>query len=252
MSIVIASKYQNGVMLMADRQVTRYRIQAVKDSVEKIYSVPGEDILIGGVGTLRELQQIKKISTNIFDVSKKLTERNCIDAVDKITHEFRENGYINPNIVVDDLSSQFLFCDAYNINYVGGDLGVIGNLNYFAIGCGEDLVMGYLNTVFKDKGPEEFTFKEIKEVLEESIKVSCKDSLGIDDNINMLYVTKMPLDLIEDNTINIIDMCEYKTVKKQTIDKSKICVEDCKNCIHNIRFIWDKKRKTVTQMFKRC
>lgn len=30
MSVVIASKYQNGVIMMLDRQVTRYGIQAIK------------------------------------------------------------------------------------------------------------------------------------------------------------------------------------------------------------------------------
>lgn len=251
MSIVIASKYQNGVIMMSDRQVTRYRIQAIKDSVEKIYAVPNTDVLIGGVGILRELQQIKKISGNIFN-NKDLTEKNCIDIVDKITHEFRDKEYINPASVVDNLDSQFLFCDAYNINYISGDLSVIGNLNYFAIGCGEDLVMGYLNTVFKEKSPEDFSFREIQEILEESIRISCKDNLGIDDNIDMLYVTKIPADLVEDTMISIIDMCEYKSVKKQTIDKEKMCTQECDKCIHNIRFIWDKKKKTVTQMFKRC
>lgn len=252
MSIVIASKYQNGVMLMSDRQVTRYGIYALKDSVEKIYSIPNTDFMLGGVGYLRTLQQIKKISKDIFKDESSLTEKSCVEVVDKITNEFRKNGYISPTEIVENLDSQFLFCDGYNINYVGNSLDVIGNLDYFAVGCGEDLVIGYLNTVFKNKKPQEFTFKEIKEILEEAIKVSCKDNLGIDTNINMLYETKMPLDLVEDSTINIVDMCEYKTIKKQTIDKAKMCTEDCKSCIHNIRFIYDKKQKTVVQMFKRC
>ena len=33
-----------------------------------------------------------------------------------------------------NLESCFLFCDGYNINYIGFDLSVINNLDYFAIG----------------------------------------------------------------------------------------------------------------------
>lgn len=134
MSVVIASKYQNGVIMMSDRQVTRYGIQAIKNSVEKIYKVPNTSIIIGGVGTLRDLQQIKKVSENLFNVREELTEKECIEAVDKITIEYRKNLYIEPNEIVKNLESCFLFCDGYNINYIGFDLSVINNLDYFAIG----------------------------------------------------------------------------------------------------------------------
>lgn len=134
MSVVIASKYQNGVIMMSDRQVTRYGIQAIKNSVEKIYKVPNTSIIIGGVGTLRDLQQIKKVSENLFNIKEELTEKECIEAVDKITIEYRKNLYIEPNEIVKNLESCFLFCDGYNINYIGFDLSVINNLDYFAIG----------------------------------------------------------------------------------------------------------------------
>ena len=134
MSVVIASKYQNGVIMMSDRQVTRYGIQAIKNSVEKIYKVPNTSIIIGGVGTLRDLQQIKKVSENLFNIREELTEKECIEAVDKITIEYRKNLYIEPNEIVKSLKSCFLFCDGYNINYIGFDLSVINNLDYFAIG----------------------------------------------------------------------------------------------------------------------
>lgn len=93
MSVVIASKYQNGVIMMSDRQVTRYGIQAIRNSVEKIYKVPNTSIIIGGVGTLRDLQQIKKVSENLFNIREELTEKECIEAVDKITIEYRKNLY---------------------------------------------------------------------------------------------------------------------------------------------------------------
>ena len=250
MSVVIASKFNNGVIMMSDRQVTRYGIVAVKDSVEKIYNVPNTKFIMGGVGRLRTLQQVKKVSESIFTEVESVTEKNCIECLDKLTSEFRKNNYISGTEVLQELDSQFLICDGYNINFVGYDLDVINNLDYYAIGCGEDLVMGYLNTIFKDKNPSKFTYDEIRKILEESIKVSCKDSLGIDDNIDTLTALKNTMDLQSDSKIEVIDMCEWKTVKALKNNRARVCESDCSHCKYNIRFIWDNESETVIQMSK--
>lgn len=111
--------------------------------------------------------------------------------------------------------------------------------------------MGYLNTVFKNKKPETFTYKEITKILKEAIEVSCKDNLGIDDNTNVLYTLKNSYDLVTDTKIEIIDQCEWKTVKVDK-DKFKTCeTVECKDCKYNIRYIWDKEKETVIGMYKR-
>lgn len=250
MSVVIACKFNNGVIMAADRQVTHYG-NKMEDKVNKIMKVEGigASIGFGGVGILRELQQLFKISTNIFNSPgikrTGLTQSECIEALNKITSEFRDNLFIEANQVIQRLYGSFIAADAYNIHYIGGDLAVISNLDYFSIGCGDDLVMGHLNVAFKDKNPSKMKSDEVIQVLKESIQIACKDSCYIDDNIDFIILYKDCRDLVNDNEFEIIDKCEFDVVNKKALKTKKECSNNCKECLHNMRIVFSKKDKTI-------
>lgn len=250
MSVVIASKFNNGVILASDRQVTHYG-NKIEDKVNKITKVEniGTSIGFGGVGILRELQQLFKISSNIFNSTgikrNGLTTYECIEALNKITPEFRENLFIEANQVVKHLYGDFIAADPYNIHYIGGDLAVISDLDYFAVGSGEDLVMGHLNVAFKDKNPEKMKSEEIIQILKDSIQVSCKDVCSIDDNIDFIVLYKDCRDLVSDSEIEIITRCELDVVNKKALKTKKECSNNCKECPHNMRIVFSKKDKTI-------
>lgn len=247
MSVVIACKFNNGTIVASDRQVTMY-MNKVENSVSKTMKIDNKNIIVGGVGLLRDLQNMFNISNSLFeDVMNQLNEKELIRIVhNKLTNIFKEHQYIESNQIL-RMASSFLMVDPYNINLLCGDLSILSNFDYFAIGCGDDLVMGHLNIEFKNKNPKDMDQKDIIKILKESIKVACKDSIGIDDNIDIKICYKHAKDLITDSMFEIIERCEYDILGK---DKPKSeCNKKCKSCIHNLKLIYDKQQKSIQGIF---
>lgn len=229
---------------MSDRQITRYG-SSIKDNINKIQKVEGSNIAIGGVGYLRELQQIFKISRNIFNISDELTQNECIQALGKLTNLYRENYFIEPSQIVDHLLGTFIAIDSYNINVIDSDLAVLSGFEYYAIGSGEDLVMGYLNTEFKDISPSTMDYLEVKKILEDAIKISCKDVCSIDDNLDLIALYKSPNKLVPDSDLEIINKCEYDIINKKVLKTKKVCNGVCKECFHHMKIIYSKASKSI-------
>lgn len=244
MSIVIGCKFNNGVMFASDRQVTSWG-NKLEDQVNKAIKIENQPLLLGGVGYLRELQQIFSISKEWFDDfnMRFLNEKLTIDYVNRLTNIFREKEFIPREAIVSGLRGTFLLADPYEIQVIGGDLSVTGNLDYYAIGCGYELVMGHLNVVFKDKNPEEMDKYEIAKILEDCIKIACKDDIYIDDHIDKITIYKKPMDLVEDKDYEIIEKCEYEILGKSKPRGE--CIKKCKECPHYIRFVYSKKEKIL-------
>lgn len=243
MSVVIACKFNNGVVMAADRQVTRWQ-DKIEDSVNKIKEVGNKNIIIGGVGYLRDLQNMFYISSKLFNDVKELNETELVSTINsKLTNLYRENQFISSTDILNKCNSEFIISDSYNINLLCGDLSVLSGFDYYAIGCGQDLVMGHLNIEFEKKNPNYMDVKDIVKILKNSIKVACKDSTGIDDNVDIIIAYKHSSDLVEDSTFEIIERCEYDVVNKEK-PKSE-CSNKCKDCVHKMRFIYHKKNKTI-------
>ena len=216
-----------------------------ENNVNKIYKIDGANIGIGGVGSLRELQQIFKVAPNIFNINNRLTQEECVYCLGKLTNQFRENFFIEPTQIVKDLYGRFIVVDSYNINVIDSDLAVLSNFDYYAIGAGEDLVMGHLNVAFKSKSPQDLDYLEVKKVLEDCIRISCKDSYSIDGNIDVIALYKDPKELVSDSDLEIINRCEYDIINKKVLKTKKVCNGVCKDCSHNMRIIYSKSSKSI-------
>lgn len=242
MSVVVACKFKNGVVMASDRRVSRY-LEGIDDKINKSMKIENKNMLIGGVGYLKDLQNMFFISNELFKEVIEANEKQLLKALyTKLTPLYRDNMFIEANQVA-KFNSQFIVADPYHINLLSGDLSLIPDFDYYAIGCGEDLVMGHLNVEFKNKKPETMEQKDIIKILKDSIKVACKDSLGIDDNVDIYVAYKHAEDLVSDNSYEVIEKCEYKIVGKEVPKKE--CNGKCKECIHNMRFIWSKNNKTI-------
>lgn len=248
MSVVIALKFNNGVLLASDRQVTRYG-KAIKDQCNKIFQVANSKFAVGGVGTLRESQIMKKIANDLFVGYSELNESNCVSLLNRITPLFRNNLLIESNEIVDSLEGTFIFADAYNINCIGSDLSVLSDLDYYSIGCGEESVMGHLNAVLEKKDPNTLDILDAKKLVEECIKLSCKDDCYIDDNIDYIILYKSAKDIVEDSQYELFDKCELEILNK-TKTKSE-CKKNCSKCKHNVRLIYNKSLKTIEAFYLR-
>lgn len=243
MSVVIACKFNNGVIVASDRQVTRGYYEKLEDKVTKQIKIEGKNITIGSVGSLRELQKMKLIANKLFRDINDLNEDECIKLTNNITRVYRDFEFIEPTQIIKELNNVYLLTDPYNINLMTNDLSIMSDFDYYAIGCGDDLALGYLNVEFKDKDPNDMTSEEIIKILTEAIKTSCKDSTGIDDNVDISIMYKHANDLISDNSYEVIDKCEYDILEKSK-PKSE-CNHKCDECLHNIRFVYSKKHKTI-------
>ena len=243
MSVVIACKFNNGVIVASDRQVTRGYYEKLEDKVTKQIKIEGKNITIGSVGSLRELQKMKLIANKLFRDINDLNEDECIKLTNNITRVYRDFEFIEPTQIIKELNNVYLLTDPYNIKLMTNDLTIMSDFDYYAIGCGDDLALGYLNVEFKDKDPNDMTSEEIIKILTEAIKTSCKDSTGIDDNVDISIMYKHPNDLISDNSYEVIDKCEYDILEKSK-PKSE-CNHKCDECLHNIRFVYSKKHKTI-------
>lgn len=247
MSVVIACKFKNGVILASDRQVTSYGTYKNEDKANKITQLG--PIAFGGVGSLRELQQMFKILPDIFDIQEirkdDLTMDECLEAVNRITTKFRENLFIEHNQVVDSLYGDFIVADAYGIFSIAGCLSVMSDFDYYSIGAGFPNVMGNLNNVFKDKKPQNMEAEDIMNILKDSIQISCKDICSIDDNIDFIVLYKRPKDLKSDKDIEIFNKCELDVLNKKSLKTKKECSSNCIECRHNLRIVYSKKDKTI-------
>lgn len=244
MSIVIACKFKNGILFESDRQVT-YNGNRSENQVNKIMKVEDQPLVIGGVGLLRELQQLFYISKDWFSDfnGKDLSTNTCITYINRLTNLFREKQFICENQIIDHLQGSFILADPYNINVISQDLSVLSNFDYYAIGCGSDLVMGHLNVLFSEKDPKEMSKTEIDKILSDCINIACKDDIAIDNNLDKIALYKRSNDLVEDDAYEIINKCEY-----DILDKSKPkneCHKNCTGCLHNLKFIYSKKDKTI-------
>ena len=104
MSIVIGCKFNNGVMFASDRQVTSWG-NKLEDQVNKAIKIENQPLLLGGVGYLRELQQIFSISKEWFDDfnMRFLNEKLTIDYVIRLTNILKKKKFIPKEAIVKGL-----------------------------------------------------------------------------------------------------------------------------------------------------
>lgn len=189
MSIVIAIKYNNGVVLAADKQVTNNG-HLKNTQTDKIYKSMYSNTAYGVVGRLRDLDIL---SCNIDDL---LDYRDILDKV-KLDKKYVVNkivvqifdlllkynrAYRIDNIV--DIDSEILVADAYNIFSIVKDGSVLEHDKYCAIGCGEELVLGYLDSLTLN----ELSKTEAIDLINKCIKKTCQNDCFINDEVSMIIL----------------------------------------------------------------
>ena len=192
MSIVVAINYKDGVLIGADKQSTCGCFAS--HDVIKAYKSKYSNTCFGSVGYLRAIDIIHTNIEELMDY-KDVLDNKKLDkdyVISKIIPKFfkvlkdNEINFTQDGFTM--LPNSFLICSDEKIFFVGNDGGVSEMEKFGTIGCGQDLVRGFLNT--KTLEPENITYKEAVALITDAVKVACKDDVYIDDNIDFITLTK--------------------------------------------------------------
>lgn len=187
MSVIIALKYNKGIILGADSQITNNHIKI--NNVTKIHESKYSNTAIGTAGSLRVLNLIKSIDDlmDYKDILDKveLNEKYIVtNIIPKLTNMLEKSGclYKENNIISTD--NEFLIISNKKIFNIGFDFSVLEFDKYASIGSGYELVVGYLDTL--NYIPEKTNLDEAIKILETAIKKSCKNEIYINDGIDYI------------------------------------------------------------------
>lgn len=190
MSIVIAVKYKDGVALASDKQTTRGGIKT-ENSV-KIKKADYSNTAIGIVGRRRDsnLLRTKDEFINYKDIlDKRVIDENYVITVvvEKIFDILKLHDRLTVESGIKSMDSEVLFATEDKMYRICTDGSVIEFDEYVSVGCGEDSVTGYLNTV---ENLNKMNKEDVKVVLDKAIKLSCKDDVFINDKIDYIFLEK--------------------------------------------------------------
>lgn len=191
MSINVALKFNNGVILASDKQLT-YNGHICCNTGCKISKSKYSNTAIGSCGNKRsidivicyieDLMNYKDILDNVeFDFKYVVTNvvTNLFDLLDRYGNLYKQDNVIYS-------SNEFITISGNKIFTISGDGSVLEFDNYGCIGSGCDLVRGYLDNLSIDtsKLNEHDAFVHIQNC----INKCCKNDIYIDNNIDYIIL----------------------------------------------------------------
>lgn len=192
MSVVVALRYKNGIALAADKQVTWGNMK--QSTATKIVKTKYSNLGMGAVGSGR-LADLLEVMDEVV-AAEDIIKNTPIDRKYMIKHivpdifEFLKKFGI---LLHDDdglnyIDGSMIFVTPDTIQAMASDGGLVEYEDFASIGCGRDLVYGYLSTLDKD-------FNKLKEddaikIIITAIQKACKDDAFIDDNIDILLIER--------------------------------------------------------------
>lgn len=187
MSVIIALKYKNGVLIGADKQSSYYNTKY--NNVTKINKTKYSNNCIGVTGALRDANIILNEDElmNYIDIldKKEVNFKYVVNTiVPNLFEILRKNHRVNSIHNVETLESTFIYCTSKNLYVIYDDGAIIEGEKFITIGCGSEAVKGYLSTL----NLENLTREEATKIVQNSIQKSCKDDIYINDKIDLIYL----------------------------------------------------------------
>lgn len=148
MSIVMAIKGSDRIYLAADSQATCNRLTyTCPDSIQKAWKCNGEDVAVGGVGSLRDLNIISTRDQKWVDraseidgvIDIKYVIRNVVPALIK---ELETNGRVRIRDSMKSFDSEYIFAYKDKFFMIDDAGGVLEGTDALFIGAGLRLSIG--------------------------------------------------------------------------------------------------------------
>lgn len=186
MSVVIAVKTKNGMVIGGDKQGT---LRGMKnDNMTKVFKSHYSNTAWGGVGKCRFLQVM---STSVEDLMlyKDILDKVEVDEryvitkiIPKVQDVLISVGELAPKTAFELDGSSMLVVTDKEIYHIGEDGSVGTYTDFIAIGCGSDLAIGYLENAWN----KDLTLEQGEELVKNAIINSCKKDVFINDRVDII------------------------------------------------------------------
>ena len=193
MSVVVAVKYNNGVVIAADRQGTKYG--QYKESCTKIKRFQDSRIVIGSSGVLDDFLPIQYCD-EIIDY-KDLFKKTKIDGayiyentIPKLIDLLKNRNRVKQNNGKIEIDSNFLLATSDSIFTINSEFGLCEYEFYSSIGCGTFTVDGYLNVELDGKTYESIDKDKAIEIVEDAIQKACSTDIYVGMGIDLFVLEK--------------------------------------------------------------
>ncbi len=190
MSVVVAIKYKDGVAIAGDKQTTWGNIKV--DGTVKVKQFDLSNTAIGCVGAARDCDIICS-QDGLVDAADVL-KRVRIDSkyvitrvVPNIFKILKDNHRIIDERGIYTMISTMMFATSEDMFIITADGGILSKKDFAAIGCGQDLATGFLETI---PDIHKFTKKQAEKVLEACIKTACKNDVYVNENIDYIFLER--------------------------------------------------------------
>lgn len=187
MSVIVGIKYNKGIVIGADSQSTAGG-KKLEDAI-KIKKTKYSNCCVGTCGYTRDGNIL--ITKDELMEYKDILEKKEIDfnyivniVVPNIFKILRDNHRIALIDNIENSKSKFIYCTSKKMFKIWCDGAVTEHNDFITLGCGEDLVEGFLNTL----NLENINLEEAKEIIKTAIKQSCKDDIYINDKITWVVL----------------------------------------------------------------
>lgn len=224
MSVVIALKDEKNkrFALGADGQVTRGQLKmTLPSSCGKIWQVT-DGIIMGGVGSLRDIQIVRAsalILPTEFITEVEINEIwiiNCL--VPRIFTALREQKrlYRDKDSEIEYMESVFIFAVDDNAFIIDNFGGVIPVDDYCAIGSGEEVAIGVLEATRNNKE------MSIQDRILAAINACADKTIYVNDAADILYTAEDIETIADEKLLTLL------------LDKWKFLLDDDKDMIYDI------------------
>lgn len=188
MSVVVAFKYKDGVIIGSDKRVSYYSHLA-EDVITKIHRFKYSKNVIGSAGCVREL--------NVLDIKEELMDYK--DVLDKkevdyhylistiipnLKQHYKNHGLLKSVNEIERLRNNvFIYATKDKIFMICEDFAVVEFRYFCAIGCGMELAMGALS-VYNEDEFDHLTEREAIELMKKCIKDACKKDTFVGSEVD--------------------------------------------------------------------
>lgn len=226
MSVVVAFKYKDGIIIGADKRVSK-GMRLREDNTSKISLTKYSKHGIGSVGLLRHCNLLS-IKDELMDYEDILAGVEVDQAyvvakiVPNLIKYFGEQQAIMSESGTTVMASEVMYVTPNKIFVIGEDFSVMEYPVWAAIGCGEEMVMGLLCNV------EPPHFEKLKEadaidLMSGCITYACEKDSAVSENFEFI--------LIGDPKAEPPKKAKKKAKVKEVVEDEKTCScgEDCQH-----------------------